>query len=540
MKSFVELYHDLGETTKTSEKVDLIVRYLEDASEGDIGWAVHLLRGEKLQRAVSSREIREWAAEVAGVPLWLFEESYHVVGDLAETAALIVSDQEARAHRAGREVSLREWIDLLRAIKGAPLEERKTATQAMWRQLKSSERLVFNKLMTGGLRIGVSRGIVGKALSRVVGADEGTIAHRLLGMRDPDTFSLGSLREREVDGGEASVAMTPYPFFLAYPLDSGLEGLGDPTHWYAEWKWDGIRAQVVVRGGRVAVWSRGEELVTESFPELRALAQVIPDGTVLDGELVAWEKESPAPFGRLQQRLNRRTVSAKLVSEIPVVLVAYDLLELSGSDLRESLMEVRRERLTEIVSTSSLEQTLLTLSPLIEFTSWPELAEYQSRSRTLSAEGVMLKRRTSSYGVGRRRGDWWKWKVEPFTVDAVLMYAQKGHGRRADLYTDYTFGVWDGSTLVPFAKAYSGLTDAEIREVDAFVKRHTREKFGPVRTVDQTQVFEIAFEGIQLSTRHKSGVAVRFPRIARWRRDKPAAEADTLENLKALTIIGEG
>jgi DNA ligase-1 len=222
------------------------------------------------------------------------------------------------------------------------------------------------------------------------------------------------------------------------------------------------------------------------------------------------------------------------------VLVAYDLLELSGSDLRESLMEVRRERLTEIVSTSSLEQTLLTLSPLIEFTSWPELAEYQSRSRTLSAEGVMLKRRTSSYGVGRRRGDWWKWKVEPFTVDAVLMYAQKGHGRRADLYTDYTFGVWDGSTLVPFAKAYSGLTDAEIREVDAFVKRHTREKFGPVRTVDQTQVFEIAFEGIQLSTRHKSGVAVRFPRIARWRRDKPAAEADTLENLKALTIIGEG
>jgi DNA ligase-1 len=534
MKSFVELYHALGETTKTSEKVDLIVRYLSVAHEQDVGWAIHILRGGKLERAVSSREIREWASECAGIPLWLFEESYHVVGDLAETSALVVTSGAALDSEGREQASLRQWIDLLRSIKGASVEERKGATHAMWKRLSVAECLVFTKLMTGGLRIGVSRGIVGKALALVVGEDEGIVAHRLLGMKDPDTFSLSALAGTGAAQSEGKVALTPYPFFLAYPLEAELEGLDDPRDWYAEWKWDGIRAQIVVRGGQIAVWSRGEELVTESFPELNALVDAIPDGTVLDGELVAWEGDHPAPFGRLQQRLNRRRVSSKLVSEIPVAFIAYDLLELDGSDLRGCSMEVRRTRLSEIVSGCSLDRSPIHLSPLIEFSSWSELNEWHALSRARSAEGVMLKRRSSSYGVGRRRGEWWKWKVDPFTIDGVLMYAQKGHGRRADLYTDYTFGVWHGDTLVSFAKAYSGLTDAEIRQVDAFVKSHTRDKFGPVRTVEQSLVFEIAFEGIQASPRHKSGIAVRFPRISRWRKDKPASEADTLDMLKAL------
>jgi DNA ligase-1 len=408
--------------------------------------------------------------------------------------------------------------------------------------MTASQCLVFNKLMTGGLRIGVSRGIVCKAVAAVVGGDEGTVAHRLMGFDQPGAFSWANLSDVKLDGAEGKVSMTPYPFFLAYPLDMPLDDLGSPSDWSAEWKWDGIRAQIVVRAGRSAVWSRGEELITESFPELGELGEKLPDGTVLDGEVLAWDGKGPATFGLLQQRLNRRRVSPKLMLEIPVVFIAYDVLEFQGSDLRQSSFRERRALLREVVAGFSSEKPRLLVSPVIEFSSWSELEEQRTRSREMLAEGVMIKRRGSPYGVGRRRGAWWKWKVEPFTVDGVLMYAHKGHGRRADLFTDYTFGVWDGDALVPFAKAYSGLTDAEIRQVDAFVKSHTREKFGPVRTVEASLVFEIAFEGIQASSRHKSGIAVRFPRIARWRRDKPAAEADTLETLKALVgaTTGEG
>lgn len=534
MRSFVDLYHELSETTKTSRKVELITQYLSAADEVDIGWAVHILRGGKLERAVSSREIREWAAESAGVPLWLLEESYHVVGDLAETAALLVCKNGVSNDSRSNVESLRDWVDLLRAMKRSPTEERKASIQAVWKSLTVPQCLVFNKLMTGGLRIGVSRGIVGKALAVVVGGDEALVAHRLMGNADPGAFSLSALSGTEVAGTDGKASMTPYPFFLAYPLETELAELGSTNDWCAEWKWDGIRAQIVARGGRVAVWSRGEELITESFPELVELAARLPDGTVLDGEVVAWSGEGPAAFGLLQQRLNRRRISPKLISEIPVVFIAYDLLELRTCDHRHSPFRERRALLSDIVGASSEATPSLQLSPAIEFSSWRELEEHRARSREMLAEGVMLKRRESPYGVGRRRGDWWKWKVDPFTVDGVLMYAHKGHGRRADLFTDYTFGVWDGDVLVPFAKAYSGLTDAEIRKVDAFVRSHTREKFGPVRTVEHSLVFEIAFEGIQASSRHKSGIAVRFPRIARWRRDKPASEADTLDTLRAL------
>ncbi len=534
MRSFVELYHALADTTKTSRKVELITQYLSCADEADIGWAVHILRGGKLERAVSSREIREWAAESAGVPLWLLEESYHVVGDLAETTALLVSKSGLSNDSQSDTESLRNWIELLLAMRRSPTEDRKASIQAVWKRLTVLQCLVFNKLMTGGLRIGVSRGIVGKALASVVGGDEALVAHRLMGLDDPAAFSLSALSGVEVAGIDGKASMTPYPFFLAYPLETTLAELGSSSDWCAEWKWDGIRAQIVVRGGRAAVWSRGEELITESFPELAALAERVPDGTVLDGEVVAWDGEGPATFGLLQKRLNRRRVSQKLVSEIPVVFIAYDLLELRAADIRHCSFGERRALLGDIVAASNSATSSLRVSPVIEFSSWMELEDHRARSRELLAEGVMLKRRDSPYGVGRRRGDWWKWKVDPFTVDGVLMYAQKGHGRRADLFTDYTFGVWGADALVPFAKAYSGLTDAEIREVDAFVRSHTREKFGPVRTVEHSLVFEIAFEGIQASSRHKSGIAVPFPRIARWRRDKPASEADTLDTLRAL------
>jgi len=529
--SFVDLFHSLAEATKSSRKVELIAEYLASAPESDLGWAVHLLRGGKGERIVSTREVREWAAEFAAIPLWLFEESYHVVGDLAETTALVVLEPERIRASSYSSPSLKGWIDLLRALKNASPETRKSAIHEVWSQLANRECLVFNKLITGGLRIGVSSGLVCKALSLVVGRDGKEIAHRLIRLRDPDSFRLDLLRSESLF---ASTTMTPYPFFLAHPIDGGVAALGSPVDWIAEWKWDGIRAQIVCRGGDVAVWSRGEELITESFPEFQMLTTQLSQGLVLDGELVAWGEDSPAPFGSLQKRLNRRRVTPKLVNDTPVAFIAYDLLELNGLDLRQTALAERRALLSECLDGATTLGQLLKLSPVIDFATWEELEAQRAGARNLQAEGIMIKRSSSAYGVGRCRGDWWKWKVDPFSVDGVLMYAQKGHGRRADLYTDYTFGVWSDGELVPFAKAYSGLTDAELRQVDAFIKAHTKEKFGPVRTVEPRLVFEIAFEGIQPSKRHRSGVAVRFPRITRWRRDKPVSEADTLDQLLGL------
>jgi DNA ligase-1 len=312
-----------------------------------------------------------------------------------------------------------------------------------------------------------------------------------------------------------------------------VQALGEPTHWLAEWKWDGIRSQLIRRAGRTFLWSRGDELLNGRFPEVEAPASLLPEGTVLDGELLPWRGDRPLPFAQLQRRIGRKAITRRILDEVPVALVAYDLLEQAGEDLRPLPLEERRRRLAALLAATASAGRLV-LSPALEAADWAGLADARLRARELGAEGLMLKRRLSAYGVGRRKGDWWKWKVEPYAVDAVLMYAQAGSGRRAGLFTDYTFGVWDGDRLVAFAKAYTGLTDAEIRKVDGFIRRNTVEKHGPVRVVRPELVFELAFEGIQASPRHKSGVAVRFPRIVRWRTDKRPADADTLATVRAL------
>jgi len=300
-----------------------------------------------------------------------------------------------------------------------------------------------------------------------------------------------------------------------------------------EWKWDGIRAQLIRRTGRTFLWSGGDELLSGRFPEVEEAAALLPEGTVIDGELLPWTGGAPLPFAQMQRRIGRKALGRKILSEVPVVLVAYDLLEERGDDLRALPFAERRARLAVLLAATPSAGRLM-LSPAVAVQSWPDVERARARARESGAEGLMLKRRNSAYGAGRRRGDWWKWKVEPHSVDAVLIYAQPGSGRRAGLYTDYTFGIWDGDRLVPFAKAYTGLTDDEIRQVDAFIRRHTIEKFGPVRTVKPELVFELAFEGIQRSSRHKSGIAVRFPRMARWRTDKRPEEADTLATVQAL------
>ena len=526
MKAFAALFAALDGTTKTSAKLAALTEYFRTAPEADRVWTIALLSGRRPKRSVTSTELREWAAEAAGLPLWLFEESYAMVGDLAETIALILPPAEARV-----DVSLTEVITALIALTGQPVPQRRAAILRHWGQLGATERLLFNKLITSGFRMGVSQGLMTRALAMATGVEEAVLAHRLMGDWSPQEMRFERLVRADAGGPDSR----PYPFALAAPLEEGPESLGDPGAWRAEWKWDGIRGQLIQRAGAFALWSRGEELITDRFPEFAPLADFLPHGTVLDGEVVAWDGAAgrPLPFADLQKRIGRKTVPKKLLAEAPALMLAYDLLEEGGSDLRGAPFAARRARLEALVA-GLPEGVPLRLSPAIRFDSWDGLATERQAAREMRAEGVMLKRAASAYHVGRKRGDWWKWKLDPWSVDAVMIYAQAGHGRRANLYTDFTFAVRDGNALVPFTKAYSGLTDAEFAEITRWVQKNTLERFGPVRRVPPELVFEIGFEGIQESPRHKSGIALRFPRMIRWRRDKPVDEIDTLEGLRGL------
>lgn len=525
MRQFAALYDAIDTTTSTQSKVAALADYFRTASPADAAWAVAFLTGRRPRRVVRAPNLRLWAAEAAGIPEWLFEESYAQAGDLAETIALLLPEHDVDDSRP-----LAWWVEhLMRIGASEPALQREMLRDA-WQSLRGTSRFLFNKLLTGAFRVGVSDGLVTRALAQVSELDRETIAHRLMGQWEPSAQWFEQLVSEETTDADWS---RPDPFFLAYALEQPADTLGARDQWQAEWKWDGIRAQLVRRRGATFIWSRGEELLAGRFPEVEETAQWLPDGTVLDGELLAWRDDGPMPFAELQKRINRKTVGRKLLSTVPVHLLVYDCLEVHGSDIRALPLDARRTHAVAIVS-SLPTGAALGLSPIVSAESWQELAQLRQEARTVNAEGLMLKRRSSLYGVGRRVGDWYKWKVDPLTVDAVLVYAQSGSGKRAGLFTDFTFAVWDGPNLVPFAKAYSGLADAEIREVDRFVRRNTIEKFGPVRTVKPELVFELAFEGIQASSRHKSGVAVRFPRIHRWRVDKPAAEADTLETVRAL------
>jgi len=526
VKRFAALYDAIDASTSTQAKVAALTQYFTTAPAADAAWAVAFLTGRRPKRLVRAPDLRAWAASAAGIPDWLFEESYAQVGDLAETITLLVP-----VGHGHDDTPLAVWVqDRLLPLATSSTDAQRVVLLEAWRSLDGTARFVFNKLLTGAFRVGVSDGLVVRALATMSGVDADVIAHRLMGQWEPGEAWFTALTSAETTDADWS---RPYPFLLAHPLDTEVARLGDVPSWFVEWKWDGIRAQVVKRRDRVLLWSRGEELLTGRFPEVEQACALLPDGTVLDGELLAWHDGRPMPFTSLQRRLNRKTVGRKLLAEVPVRFVAYDCLEQGGTDVRAHPLRERRAWLEMIVHALPTGAPV-SLSPIVSAASWPDIAAARDVARSREAEGLMLKRADSPYGVGRRGGDWWKWKVSPLTVDAVLVYAQAGHGRRAGLYTDYTFAVWDGDTLVPFAKAYSGLTDAEIREVDRFVRAHTREKFGPVRTVEPQLVFELAFEGIQESARHKSGIAVRFPRIARWRRDKSSRDADSLASVRAL------
>ena len=531
MKRFAELIRKLDSTNKTNVKVGALADYFMYASDEDKVWTIAILSHRRPPRPVNTTLLREWAGELANIPAWLFEESYHIVGDLAETIALILDKNESSTEK-----SLSTYLSEMIRLKSREEEEKKNYLIENWKQLNYYERFVFNKLITGGFRIGISQKLMTRALSKATGIDEDILAYKLMGQWDPSTISFEDLVLKERAGDYLS---KPYPFYLAYAVEDKVEGLGQVTDWYAEHKWDGIRAQMIFREGQHFIWSRGEELVTDKYPEFNILIGIIPNGTVLDGELLPYINGAIGTFNDLQTRIGRKNISKSLLEKVPVILKAYDLLEWEGKDVRTLAYEKRRELLHGLFNSLEVQNLPLQLSENIQFNSWEEVALERNKSREMRSEGLMLKQKDSAYEVGRKKGNWWKWKVDPLTIDAVLTYAMRGHGRRSNLFTDYTFALWqdkeDGEKeLVTFAKAYSGLTDAEFRQVDQWIKRNTLERFGPVRSVVPFHVFEIAFEGIAYSKRHKSGVATRFPRILRWRQDKKIEEANSLDDLKSL------
>ena len=589
MKRFAALFAELDASTATSAKLAALQRYLAEVDDADAAWAVYFLSGGKPRQLIKTARLRALATEVAGLSDWLFEACYQTVGDLAETIALVLPDT---GDTTGMEISLSRWMhERLLPLRGQDDDTVARALAGWWSELTPTGRFLLIKLVGGGFRVGVSKLLVQRAIATHAGLDARHVAARMMGYTDGRRAPTADMYRTLTSGAAAFEAepSQPYPFFLASALDAAAattlraqEPVGD---WIAEWKFDGIRGQIVKREGRVWVWSRGEELMSERFPELLALAQRWPDGTVVDGEILVWDASAatpllpgsdrpgrPAPFALLQQRIGRKTLGPKVLADAPVSFMAYDLLELNAEDVRGLPQQQRRSRLEALAS--SQDETpgpRLWLSPVLAADTWETLAAWRAQARELGVEGLMLKHRDSVYGTGRQKRDvegamlaWWKWKLDPLTVDGVLIYAQAGHGRRASVYTDYTFAVWnraprdaaeaaavveaiaqrrpadpDGLQLVAFTKAYSGLSDQEFDGVDAVIRKTTLEKFGPVRSVRPTLVFELAFEGIARSTRHKSGVALRFPRMQRLRTDKPLHEADTLQDLQRLLTTPE-
>ncbi len=576
MRAFAALYEQLDASTSTTAKVAALRDYFATAPADDAAWAVYFLAGGKPRQVVPTAVLRATATAAASLDDWLFEACYQTVGDLAETIAHVLPPASS-----GSDAGLAHWVEQrLLPLKGADPAAQAACLREAFDELDAAGRFLLVKLIGGGFRVGVSRLLVQRALAEGAGLDPKIVAQRMIGWTDARAQpSAARYLELVAPGGAAgpSDAGHPYPFFLAHALQVPAEvealsaALGPPGDWLAEWKYDGIRAQVVRRAGQVCIWSRGEELMTERFPEIAQRATALPPGTVLDGEVLVWPDgaASPASFHLLQQRIGRKTLSKRVLAEAPVRFVAYDLLEHDGQDLRTQPQQVRRERLLALQGRLAAAHHIpgFDVSPEVQADDWAGLAALRDSARERGVEGLMLKHRDARYGSGRTKSDglWWKWKVDPYTVDAVLIYAQAGHGRRANVYTDYTFAVWnrhpadaqeaqavveaigrrepprpDGLQLVAFAKAYSGLSDAEFTRVDRIIRATTLEKFGPVRSVRPTLVFELGFEGLNPSPRHKSGIAVRFPRMLRIREDKPLHEADTLQTLQSLLLSDAG
>ena len=525
MKNFAELYRKLDEANKTSAKVNALVEYFKSANPEDSIWTVCLLIGRKPKQVIPAGKLKEWSADLSRIPDWLFSESYRAVGDLIETITLLLPKVTGSTNKP-----LHYWIEeILFPLKNKEESLKKEEMISIWNEMNKKERFVWNKLITGSFKTGVSEKLVVKALSIYSGIEEPVIYSRLVEKWKPTQHSFQQLISNDLKDSEFC---KPYPFCNAHRLEGSVELLGNVVDWQAEWQWDGVRAQFIKRESKIFIWSNVEGMLNEKLPELRDLEFILPDGTVVDAEIIAWKEGRPLPLGELHKRIGRKNVTKKIIRDIPVVIIAFDLLELNGEDLREKPLIFRYKKLSELLN--KISDIRLKISPRIEADTWEELKEKREESRSRFVQGLLLKRINSPYRVERIKGDWWIWKVDPFLINAVLINAHRGNGEEMNLYKDYTFGIWSGTELIPFTKTLSGLTYEEIKKIDLFVRENTIEKFGPVCTVKPELVFEIAFDEINKSNRHKSGFIVRSPRINRWRHDKMFKEADNLEIIKAL------
>ncbi|MGR3447396.1 cisplatin damage response ATP-dependent DNA ligase [Paracoccus sp. UBA5162] len=514
MKAFAHLLERLAFTPARNAKLRLLRHYLETTPDPDRGYALAALTGDLKLRAVTPSLLRGLMAE--RVDDQLFALSYDFVGDLAETIALLWQGD------GDQDVPLHEAVTLLSDTGKAGLP---AAIAAMLDRLGPSQRLAFLKLATGNMRVGLSARMARIALAEMGEPEVADIEEIWHGLKPPyrplfDWIAGGARPEH--------AARAPFrPVMLSTPVDlDQLRGF-DPDEYMAEWKWDGIRVQAINDGGVRRLYSRTGEDIGAAFPDV--IEALNFDGAA-DGELLVRRDGEVAVFGDLQKRLNRKAISRAMLDSHPAGLRLYDLMIWQGRDLRGLPLAERRA----VLDGADFGSDRIDVSPLLDFATWDDLAALRADPPSAVIEGVMIKRRDSPYVGGRPRGPWFKWKRDPMVVDAVMLYAQRGHGKRSGFYSDFTFGLWDGDQLVPVGKAYFGFTDEELRELDRFVRTNTVDRFGPVRAVAPKLVLEVAFEGLNESGRHKSGIAMRFPRISRIRWDKPAAEADRLDSLKEM------
>ena len=555
-RSFGNLINNLEQCNSTKKKINLISVFIKDIDPRDGSWILLLLMSSRQKRVITGRRLKDILQASFRMPSWLIDDCFAQVGDSAETISLLWPQLKSELTDANIECSevynklfnepkeskpLHWWMEtLLPAIKDATETTQNRLILKLWSDIADQDHYLTNKLITGGFRNGVSKGLVVKSIAKAYKLDESTVLERLMKPIEINNIWFQELTH-PVSINRTDRGAIPYPFYLASPVEIEKIKETPPADWRLEYKWDGIRGQLIKRDTGAYLWSRGEELVNHVFPEIIEMAENLPDGTVLDGEILCWQKDvrKPMAFASLQRRLGRKTVNKKLLKECPTVFLAYDILEHKSIDIRAYNL---RDRLKLLESVQlNYNHPCLVIDNEKEFAEWEELIQLRDRARLEGAEGLMIKKISSHYLSGRKRGYWWKYKHDPMTLDAVLIYAQAGTGKRANLFTDYTFALWDNSNknskdrkLVTFAKAYSGLNNSELMELDKWIRTHTIERYGPTRVVEQKQIFEIAFEGVMESKRHKCGLAVRFPRIHRWRIDKPVMEADCIEQAQAL------
>ena len=555
-RSFGNLINNLEQCNSTKKKINLISVFIKDIDPRDGSWILLLLMSTRQKRVITGRRLKDILQASFRMPSWLIDDCFAQVGDSAETISLLWPQLKSELTDANIECSevynklfnepkeskpLHWWMEtLLPAIKDATETTQNRLILKLWSDIADQDHYLTNKLITGGFRNGVSKGLVVKSIAQAYELDESTVLERLMKPIEINNIWFQELTH-PVSINRTDRGAIPYPFYLASPVEIEKIKETPPADWRLEYKWDGIRGQLIKRDTGAYLWSRGEELVNHVFPEIIEMAENLPDGTVLDGEILCWQKDvrKPMAFASLQRRLGRKTVNKKLLKECPTVFLAYDILEHKSIDIRAYNL---RDRLKLLESVQlNYNHPCLVIDNEKEFAEWEELIQLRDRARLEGAEGLMIKKISSHYLSGRKRGYWWKYKHDPMTLDAVLIYAQAGTGKRANLFTDYTFALWDDSNknskdrkLVTFAKAYSGLNNSELMELDKWIRTHTIERYGPTRVVEQKQIFEIAFEGVMESKRHKCGLAVRFPRIHRWRIDKPVMEADCIEQAQAL------